>query len=68
MYLTESECDDGNVHLIGSRNSSEGRVEVCLKGGWVAVCDVMWNDRHAATVCRQLGHEGRESASIIISS
>lgn len=31
-----------------------GRVEVCLGGSFIGVCDKQWNNYDAAVVCRQL--------------
>lgn len=32
-----------------------GRLEVCLEGGFVAVCNAQWENHDASAVCRQLG-------------
>ena len=53
---TESECDSGQVRLVGGRIMSEGQVEVCANGTWGRVCRDLWDDDDARVVCRQLGY------------
>lgn len=58
MFLllpTGAQCVEGTVRLIGGGDENEGRVEVCLGGGWGTVCDDGWSQEDAAVVCHQLG-------------
>ena len=43
------------MRLVGGASDTEGRVEVCLGGGWGTVCEDDWTTEAATVVCRQLG-------------
>jgi hypothetical protein len=49
-------CMYGQLRLMGSSLSYEGRVEICIDGNWGIVCDDSWGRLDAVVVCRQLGH------------
>lgn len=52
-------CRDGDVRLVGSRNSNEGRVEVCRLEQWNTICNNGWDEAEASVVCSQLGYSRR---------
>ena len=51
------------MRLVGRNSSLEGRVEVCIFGGWETVCNNDWDYKAAIVVCRELGHStiGKQS-------
>ncbi|CAI8006305.1 Deleted in malignant brain tumors 1 protein, partial [Geodia barretti] len=52
------ECNESDVRLVSGQTPHDGRVEICLHGGWTPVCDDRWDVREARVVCQQLGYEG----------
>ena len=50
-----SQCVEQSIRLRGGSTPFEGRVEVCLGGGWGTVCDDGWSYYDAIVTCRQLG-------------
>ena len=56
FITTESECENGQIHLVGGAVVTEGRVEVCADGTWGGVCGHSWGGYDARVACRQLGY------------
>ena len=50
-----TECEHGDVRLVGGPTEMEGRVEFCSYGYWAAVCDYYWDKDETNAVCKQLG-------------
>ena len=51
-----TDCENGNVTLVGGSVPEEGRVEYCRLGIWGTVCDDHWGVNDAKVVCSQLGY------------
>ena len=50
-----SECDDEEIRLVGSGDSSkEGIVEICFGTLWGIISDNSWSDENAQVICSQL--------------
>ena len=51
-------CRTGAVRLIGPENvevgTLEGRVEVCINNAWGTVCDNLFGQEDAETVCSSI--------------
>ena len=57
---------EGHFRLVNGSSSNEGRVEVCMNGGWRPVSGSGQNDTAlAASVCSALGYS--EEGKVIIS-
>ena len=56
--MTDKECVDGTVRLVGGDSEYEGIVQVCVNRAWGSVCGYPgtgWGAEEAAIVCKQLG-------------
>ena len=51
-------CYTGDIRLegVGAANPYEGRVELCIIGQWMTICDDLWDAQDAQVVCRKLGY------------
>ena len=58
-FLAGSQCIENSIRLRGGSTMFEGRVEVCLGGGWGTVCDDGWSQYDGIVTCRQLGFDTR---------
>lgn len=51
-----STCRHGDIKSVGGVKPSEGRVEVCIHGDWMTVCDDSLSTSDIQVVCKQLGY------------
>lgn len=51
------DCNDGDLHLVGSQWSYEGTIEVCFGTIWGLISDSDWSQQDAEVACRQLGYQ-----------
>ena len=55
VHQSGPQCTENSTRLQDGFSSIEGRVEVCVGGGWATVCDDFFGTTEARVVCRQLG-------------
>ena len=53
--VTQSDCTDGDIRLVGGSTIYQGRVEVCVNRAWGTVCGYSWSWNDAKVVCNQIG-------------
>ncbi|CAI8015578.1 Neurotrypsin [Geodia barretti] len=51
----KSECDDGDLRLVGGDSENDGLLQVCFSGRWGTVNRDGWTDVDTHVACRQLG-------------
>ena len=63
LYITD--CEDGDVQLVGGTTKNEGTVEVCFDNLWGLIEEAGWTDKDAEVVCKQLGYEVEGMTKIV---
>ena len=54
LDLEPLNCVDGDVRLVNSNTSQEGRLQVCFNRVWGTVCNDRFDSDDARVVCSQL--------------
>ena len=49
-----TQCEHGDVRLVGGQKITEGRVEICAYGYWATACENNWDTVETDIVCNQL--------------
>lgn len=52
---TGGQCTEESLRLVNGPSQHEGRLEICLGGGWGTICDNGFGRNDAIVACRQLG-------------
>ena len=51
-----SDCEDGELNVVGGRNSGEGLLKICHQQVWGTICGNNWDvNTDSVVACRQLG-------------
>lgn len=68
MFIgTSPACRAGEIRLVGSGTTTQGRVEVCGDNReWGKVCDNSWTTLDAQVACKQLGFSSDGICTCII--
>ena len=65
MIVFLSDCEEGDIHLVGGSVPDEGIVVLCLGSLWGMVAyDEYWDVEEAMVVCSQLGYESAGTVQI----
>ena len=65
-----TQCELGEVRLVGGQKKTEGRMDICANGYWATVCDYDYSlGLHTVKtelVCKQLGFpsDGKEALQV----
>ena len=70
MFENITDCEDGQLRIVGGATDSEGTVEICLGNLWGVISETGWSQTAALVVCKQLGLplEGMEASNHCINS
>ena len=47
-------CMDNDLRIVNGTIDREGRLEICVSGSYLSVCDDLWDMADAEVACRQL--------------
>ena len=62
-----TECEYGDVRLVGGQKLSEGRVEICARGYWATPCSGYWSITATKITCMVLGFPSNGELTPIVS-
>ena len=52
--MLSTDCNDGDIRLVGGVSRYEGTVEICFGNLWGLIAQTGWGDSDAQVACRQL--------------
>ena len=63
-----TQCEHGEIRLVGGQKTTEGRVEICAYGYWATACYNYWDSVETELVCKQLGFpsDGKKHCELIV--
>ena len=70
--MIANQCQENSTRLVNGSNSSEGRVEVCIRSStssnlyYGGVCDHNLDDSFATVVCRELNLTYGKSQGVLL--
>lgn len=47
-------CTENDLRIVNGTIDREGRLEICVSGSYLSVCDDLWDMADAVVACRQL--------------
>lgn len=59
-------CTEGDIRLVDGRIEQEGRIEICYKGVWGAICGHSFTNIDSYIVCKMLNYTAPRGECFLI--